>query len=78
MKVYSKHIDWDQVKITKDIMKGYVMPKYGKTNWMEDDSRTAIIWDDVYDTFYRDKEAETEVAKESEDMALSIMKGYLS
>nr|GEX59143.1 hypothetical protein [Tanacetum cinerariifolium] len=43
MKEYSKHIDWGQVKITKDIMKG-------------------------------DKEEETEVAKESEDMALSVMK----
>ncbi|GKB46630.1 hypothetical protein Tco_0897383 [Tanacetum coccineum] len=40
MKVYSKHIDWGQVKITKDIME-------------------------------RDKEA---VAKENEDMTLSIMK----
>nr|GFB68233.1 hypothetical protein [Tanacetum cinerariifolium] len=42
-----------------EVNKGYVMPKYGKTNWMKDDSWTAIIWDDVYDTFYRDKEAET-------------------
>ncbi|GKD44596.1 hypothetical protein Tco_1269241 [Tanacetum coccineum] len=41
---------------------------------MEDDSWTDIIWDDVYDTFYRDKEAKTEVAKESKDMAISIMK----
>ncbi|GKE70092.1 hypothetical protein Tco_1528164 [Tanacetum coccineum] len=41
---------------------------------MEDDSWTDIILDNVYDTFYRDKEAETEVAKESEDMTLSIMK----
>ncbi|GJY80922.1 hypothetical protein Tco_0493673, partial [Tanacetum coccineum] len=41
---------------------------------MEDDSWTDIILDDVYDIFYRDKEAETEVAKESEDMALYIMK----
>ncbi|GKC04461.1 hypothetical protein Tco_0996071 [Tanacetum coccineum] len=55
-------------------MEGYVMPKYGNTNWMEDESWTDIIWDDVYNTFYRDKEAETEVAKESEDMTLSIMK----
>nr|GEY40297.1 hypothetical protein [Tanacetum cinerariifolium] len=43
MEVYSKHIDWGQVKITKDIIEG-------------------------------DKEAEIEVAKESEDMTLSIMK----
>ncbi|GJU25402.1 hypothetical protein Tco_1164023 [Tanacetum coccineum] len=47
MKEYSKHIDWGQVKITTDIMEGYVMPKYGKTNWMEDDSWTDIILDDV-------------------------------
>ncbi|GJV79469.1 hypothetical protein Tco_1515339 [Tanacetum coccineum] len=74
MKVYSKHIDWGQVKITKDIMEGCVMPKYGKTNWMKDDSWTDIILDDVFDIFYRDKEAKIEVAKESEDMSLSIMK----
>ncbi|GKB39463.1 hypothetical protein Tco_0884405 [Tanacetum coccineum] len=75
MKAYSKHIDWGQVKITKDIMKWYVIPKYGKMNWMKDDSWTDIILDDVYNTFYRDEEEETEVAKESEDMALSVMKG---
>ncbi|GKB01111.1 hypothetical protein Tco_0829155 [Tanacetum coccineum] len=71
---YLKHIDWGQVKFTKDIMEGYVMPKYGKTNWMEDDSWTDIILDDVYNKFYRDEEEETEVAKESEDIALSVMK----
>ncbi|GKC81996.1 hypothetical protein Tco_1137713 [Tanacetum coccineum] len=75
MKAYSKHIDWGQLKITKDIMEGYVMLKYGKTNWREDDSWADIILDDVYDTFYRDEEQKTEVAKESEDMTLSIMKG---
>ncbi|GJW58350.1 hypothetical protein Tco_0105081 [Tanacetum coccineum] len=74
MKAYSKHIDWGQLKITKDIMKGYVMPKYGKTDWRKDDLWTDIILDDVYDTFYRDEEQETEVAKESKDIALSIMK----
>nr|GEV85256.1 reverse transcriptase domain-containing protein [Tanacetum cinerariifolium] len=74
MEVYSKHIDWGQVKITKDIMEEYVMPKYGKMNWMEDDSWTDIILDDVYNTFYRDEEEETEVEKESEDMELSVMK----
>ncbi|GKA55314.1 hypothetical protein Tco_0754263 [Tanacetum coccineum] len=62
------------IKFTKDIMEGYVMPKYGKTNWMEDDSWTDIILDDVYNKFYRDEEEETEVAKESEDIALSVMK----
>ncbi|GJZ57360.1 hypothetical protein Tco_0612854 [Tanacetum coccineum] len=54
-------------------MEKYVMPKYGKTNWMEDDSRTDIILDDVYNTFYKDKEEETKFAKES-DMALFVMK----
>ncbi|GKE08427.1 hypothetical protein Tco_1411978 [Tanacetum coccineum] len=44
------------------------------TNWMEDDSWTDIIPDDVYNTFYRDEEEETKVAK-NEDMALSVMKG---
>nr|GEV20923.1 hypothetical protein [Tanacetum cinerariifolium] len=33
-----------------------------------------IIIDDVYDTFYRDEEEEAKVAKEGEDMNLSIMK----
>ncbi|GKG51198.1 hypothetical protein Tco_0541582, partial [Tanacetum coccineum] len=48
----------------------YVMPKYGKTNWMEDDSWIDIIVDDVFNIFYRDEEEEeTEVAKESKDMA---------
>ncbi|GJY62476.1 hypothetical protein Tco_0463133 [Tanacetum coccineum] len=61
IKAYSKHIDWGQVKITKDIMEGYVMPKYSKTNWMEDDSWTDIILDDVYNTFYIDEEEETKV-----------------
>nr|GFA23183.1 hypothetical protein [Tanacetum cinerariifolium] len=46
-------------------MKGYVMPKYGKTNWRKDDSWTDIILDDVYDTFYRDEEQETKVAKKA-------------
>ncbi|GKE75192.1 hypothetical protein Tco_1537233, partial [Tanacetum coccineum] len=55
-------------------MEGYVMPKYDKTNWWEDDSWTAIVSDDVYNTFYRDEEEETEIAKESEDMTLSVMK----
>ncbi|GKF04999.1 hypothetical protein Tco_0035667, partial [Tanacetum coccineum] len=55
-------------------MEGYVMPKYGKTNWMKDDSWTDIILNDVYNTFYRDEEEETQVAKESEDMAHSVMK----
>nr|GFA82802.1 hypothetical protein [Tanacetum cinerariifolium] len=41
---------------------------------MIDDSWTNIILDDVYDTFHKDKEAKTKIAKESEDMALSIMK----
>ncbi|GKA12260.1 hypothetical protein Tco_0691806 [Tanacetum coccineum] len=44
------------------------------TDWMEDDSWTDIILDYLYDTFYRDEEEETEVAKESEDITLSIMK----
>nr|GEV76129.1 hypothetical protein [Tanacetum cinerariifolium] len=62
MKVYSKHIDWGDVKITKDIMKGYVMPKYGKKNWVEDDSWIDIIVDDVFNTFYMDEEEEANSA----------------
>nr|GEW09934.1 hypothetical protein [Tanacetum cinerariifolium] len=37
----------------------------GQDELDEDDSWTNIILDDVYDTFYRDEEEETEVAKES-------------
>ncbi|GJT51148.1 hypothetical protein Tco_0977305 [Tanacetum coccineum] len=42
MKEYSKHIDWGQVKITKDIMEGYVMPKWADVldekmdSWIDD------------------------------------------
>ncbi|GKA42330.1 hypothetical protein Tco_0734990 [Tanacetum coccineum] len=72
MKESAKYIDWGKVKITKEIMDGYVMPKYGKTNCIKDNSWSDIILDDIYNTFYRDKE--TDVAKESEDMTLSIMK----
>nr|GEZ25282.1 hypothetical protein [Tanacetum cinerariifolium] len=75
MKAYSKHNDWGHLKITKDIMEGDGMPKYGKTNQREDDSWTDIILDDVYDTFYRDEEQEIEVAKEIKEIALFIMKG---
>nr|GEW72844.1 hypothetical protein [Tanacetum cinerariifolium] len=63
MKACLKHIDWGQVKITKGKMEWYVMPKYGKTNWMKDDSWIDTILDDVYDTFYRDEKEKAEVAK---------------
>ncbi|GKD73683.1 hypothetical protein Tco_1331965 [Tanacetum coccineum] len=63
MKAYPKHIDWDKVIATNEIMDGYVMPKYGNKNLFEDDSWIDIIMDDVYDTFYRDEEEETKVAK---------------
>ncbi|GKF54251.1 hypothetical protein Tco_0161161, partial [Tanacetum coccineum] len=56
----------------------YVMPKYGNKNWMDDSSWSQIILDDIYNTFYKDEaeaDEETELAKESEDMAFSIMKG---
>ncbi|GJV08342.1 retrovirus-related pol polyprotein from transposon TNT 1-94 [Tanacetum coccineum] len=39
----------------------YVMPKYGKMDWKEDDSWSDIILDDIYNTFYK----EPKVAKES-------------
>ncbi|GKF15856.1 hypothetical protein Tco_0057318 [Tanacetum coccineum] len=74
MKAHPKHIDWGKLTVTQEIMDGYVMPKYGKTNWMEDYSWIDIIVDDIYDTFYRDEEEEAKVAKTSEDMKLSIMK----
>nr|GEV52419.1 RNA-directed DNA polymerase, eukaryota [Tanacetum cinerariifolium] len=74
MKAYLKHIDWGKAIATNEIMDGYVMPKYGNRNLLEDDSWIDIIMDDVYDTFYRDEEEEANVAKASEDMNLFIMK----
>ncbi|GKA65747.1 hypothetical protein Tco_0765454 [Tanacetum coccineum] len=74
MKAHPKHIDWGKLTITQEITEGYVMPKYGKTNWMENYSWIDIIVDDIYDTFYRDEEEKVKVAKASEDMKLSIMK----
>nr|GEU60319.1 hypothetical protein [Tanacetum cinerariifolium] len=67
--------DWDKVKITKEIMGGYVMPKYEKTNYRENDSLSDIILDDIYNAFYKDKDVakepenakETEVVKEPEN-----------
>ncbi|GJY22182.1 hypothetical protein Tco_0394748 [Tanacetum coccineum] len=55
----------------------YVIPKYGKCNWREDNSWSQIILEDIYNTIYKDKaeaNKEAELTKESEDMALSIMK----
>ncbi|GJZ98576.1 hypothetical protein Tco_0671029 [Tanacetum coccineum] len=66
-----KDINWGKVKITDEVME-YVMPKYGNKNWMEDNSWSQIILNDIYNTFYKDEvdeDKETEVAKESEDMA---------
>ncbi|GJR44345.1 hypothetical protein Tco_1312448 [Tanacetum coccineum] len=74
MKAHPKHIDWGKLTVTQEIMDWYVMPKYGKTNEMEDYSWIDIIVDDIYDTFYRDEEEEAKVAKASEDIKLSIMK----
>nr|GFC26351.1 hypothetical protein [Tanacetum cinerariifolium] len=73
MKAHSKHIDWGKVVATNEIMDRYVMPKYEKKNFLEDDSWIDIIIDDVYDTFYTD-EKKAKVAKASEDIKLSIMK----
>nr|GEU35017.1 hypothetical protein [Tanacetum cinerariifolium] len=73
MKAHPKHIDWGKVIATNEIMDGYVMPKYGNKNLLEDNSWIDIIMDDVYDTFYRDEEEEEKVAKASKDMKLFIM-----
>ncbi|GJR46603.1 hypothetical protein Tco_1314706 [Tanacetum coccineum] len=78
MKSHPKHIDWGKVIATNEIKDEYVMPKYGNKNLLEDDSYIDIIMDDVYDTFYKDEEEEVKVAKASEDMKLSIMKGELN
>ncbi|GKE51490.1 hypothetical protein Tco_1486646, partial [Tanacetum coccineum] len=58
----------------------YVIPKYGKCNWYEDNSWFGIILKDIYDTFYIDEAKaveEAKLAKKSEDLALSIMKGIV-
>ncbi|GJX93358.1 hypothetical protein Tco_0347944 [Tanacetum coccineum] len=71
-----KDIDWEKVKITDEVLE-YVILKYGKCNWREDNSWSQIIVEDIYNTFYKDEaeaDEEVELAKESEDMSLSIMK----
>ncbi|GJT88437.1 transposase, Ptta/En/Spm [Tanacetum coccineum] len=55
-----KKIDWKKVKITDEVME-YVIPKYGKTNWLLNDSYSHIILEDIYNTFYKD---EAELAKD--------------
>ncbi|GJV99049.1 hypothetical protein Tco_1554301 [Tanacetum coccineum] len=55
-----KEIDWEKVKITVEVME-CVIPKYGKTNWLLNDSDSQIILDDIYNTFYKD---EAELAKD--------------
>ncbi|GJW21483.1 hypothetical protein Tco_0032105 [Tanacetum coccineum] len=54
-----KEIDWEKVKITDEVME-YVIPKYGKTNWLLNDLYSHIILEDIYNTFYKD---EAELAK---------------
>ncbi|GJZ88886.1 hypothetical protein Tco_0660668 [Tanacetum coccineum] len=55
-----KEINWKKVKITNEVME-YVIPKYGKTNWLLNDSYSQIILEDIYNTFYKD---EAELAKD--------------
>ncbi|GKE50181.1 hypothetical protein Tco_1481439 [Tanacetum coccineum] len=66
-----KEIDWKKVKITDEVME-YVIPKYGKTDWLLNDSYSQIILEDIYNTFYKD---ETELAKEGKVKADGIWKG---
>nr|GEY61297.1 retrovirus-related Pol polyprotein from transposon TNT 1-94 [Tanacetum cinerariifolium] len=54
MKESAKYIGWDKVKITDEVIE-YVMPKYGKTNWMKDNSWSEIILNSIYNTFYKDE-----------------------
>nr|GEU90248.1 zinc finger, CCHC-type [Tanacetum cinerariifolium] len=49
-----KDINWGKVKITDELME-YVIPKYGKCNWREDNSWSQIILDAIYNTFYKDE-----------------------
>ncbi|GJZ07915.1 putative reverse transcriptase domain-containing protein [Tanacetum coccineum] len=46
----------------------YIMPKYGKMNWKEDDSWSDIILNDIYNTFYKEPKVakEPDVTKEPE------------
>nr|GEU79572.1 hypothetical protein [Tanacetum cinerariifolium] len=69
MKAYPKHIDSGKVIAINEIIDGYVMPKHGNKNLFEDNSWINIIMDDVYDTFYRDKE-EAKVAKAKKFLAM--------
>ncbi|GJR45915.1 hypothetical protein Tco_1314018 [Tanacetum coccineum] len=79
----SRHVSFlspPQNKITDEVME-YVIPKFGKCDWREDNSWSRSILKDIYNTFYKDEAKaveEAELAKESEDMALSIIKAMPS
>ncbi|GJW71176.1 hypothetical protein Tco_0128093, partial [Tanacetum coccineum] len=69
-----KEIDWKKVKITDKVME-YMIPKYGKTNWLLNDSYSHIILEDIYNTFYKD---EAELAKgegKMDDLVDALEKG---
>ncbi|GJW99055.1 hypothetical protein Tco_0180863 [Tanacetum coccineum] len=71
-----KEIDWEKVKITVKVIE-YVIPKYGKCNWMENNSWSQITLEDIYNKFYKDKaeaDEEAELAKEKSENA--IVKNY--
>ncbi|GJT40918.1 hypothetical protein Tco_0940783 [Tanacetum coccineum] len=69
-----KEIDWEKVKITNEVIE-YVIPKYGKMNWLLNDSYSQIILEDIYNTFYKD---EAELAKgegKIDDLVDALEKG---
>ncbi|GJX64511.1 hypothetical protein Tco_0298854 [Tanacetum coccineum] len=61
-----KDIDWGKVGITDEVVE-YVKHKYGKYNFIEDNSWSHIIFEDIYNTFFKDEaeaDEEAELAKD--------------
>ncbi|GJR92070.1 hypothetical protein Tco_0216081 [Tanacetum coccineum] len=69
-----KEIDWKKVKITDEVME-YVIPKYGKTNWLLNDSYSLIILEDIYNIFYKDEAELTKGEGKMDDLVDALEKG---
>ncbi|GJX53228.1 hypothetical protein Tco_0281597 [Tanacetum coccineum] len=68
-----KDIDWDKVEIIDEVVE-YVKHKYGKYNVMEDNSWSQTIFEDIYNTFFKDEaeaDEEAELAKDRLEKAKS-------
>ncbi|GKC66428.1 hypothetical protein Tco_1099026 [Tanacetum coccineum] len=60
-----KDIDWGKVEIIDEVVE-YVKHKYEKYNFMEDNSWSQTIFEDIYNTFFKDEaeaDEEAELAK---------------